>query len=113
MAKHSLGRWDGPVHFYEYTPDYAPRYDQMDAFTVAEAYIYNPAGTASLRIVFVVTGQDLKAAVTLDKAITTAREHLQKFTQNLPGTPYEEAKTLKANKTFLFTWRAQLLQEIG
>ena len=105
-------RWDGPVHYYEYTLDNAQRYFGMDAFTVAEAYMYNPEGTAALGMVFIVSAQDLHSGVTLEQAIKTARGHLQAFTRDLPGTPFEEAKTLKQNKTFLFTWRAQRIGQV-
>lgn len=106
-------RWDDPIHYHEYAPDNVPRYHGRDAFTVAEAYIYNREGTAALGLVFIVSAQDLRGGVTLEQAIRAAREHLQKLTQrDLSGTPFEEAMTLKQNKTFLFTWHGQKLGQV-
>jgi hypothetical protein len=106
-------RWEDPIHYYDYAPETVQRYHGRDGFIVAEAFIYNPEGTASLGIVYVVSAQDVRAGVTLAQAIAEARRNLAQLTRrDLPGTPFEEAKTLQQNKVFLFAWNGQSLEQV-
>jgi len=34
-------RWEGNVHYYDYTPDSIRRWSNRDAFIVAEAFVYS------------------------------------------------------------------------
>jgi hypothetical protein len=104
----ATSRWEDHIHFYDY--DSIERRPGQDAYTVAEAFIYNPDETASLALVFIVTGQDLRAAgVTPERAITEARRNLEQLTRPGPGTFVEQAKMLKQDEVLLFSWNGLAL----
>ena len=106
----ATSRWEGQIHYYDYEPDTIARRSGMDAFTVAEAFIYNPDNTASLALVFVVSGPDLHVrGVTMERAVAEARRNLEQLTRPGPGTFVEDAKTLKQHKVLLFSWNGQPL----
>jgi hypothetical protein len=105
----ATSRWDGPVHYYDYDEATVTRRPGRDAYTVAEAFIYNADETASLALVFLVSGQDLRARrVTMARAIAEARGHLERLTRP-GGIRFEEAKTLTQDKTLTFSWDGRML----
>ena len=107
-------RWEDPIHYYDYTPETVQRHHDRDVFTVAEAYIYNPDSTASLHLVYVITGLELhKPSMTMARAIDEARRHLEQLTRrDIPGTPFEQVKTLQQNKVLVFSWDGRPLGHV-
>jgi hypothetical protein len=109
----ATSRWDGNVHFWDYTAESPELYPGMDAFRVGEAYIYNKKGTVALGMVVVVTGHDILGGVTLDQAIRRARAFLKDMTRpGLSGTPQEEVETLEESRTYLFTLEGRKIAQI-
>ena len=111
MAK---DRWDGKdLHIYEYSAETPERYCGMDAYTVAEAYVYNQDGF-SIGYVYVVSAQDLNSGVTMKKAIEVARHELRKtLHKDWADGPYETVKRRsKKDQTFLMSWHGPLIRQI-
>ena len=95
------GRWEGNVHYYDYTAGSIGRFPNRDAFTVAEAWVYSEDEQYSLWIVVLVDGKDLKTnAVTLEQAISKGSVLRDRLVQQ----HREEARSLKENRTLLYTW---------
>ncbi len=70
MPAQSLGRWDGGVHYYDYTPETFRKVDYKDAYVVAEAFIYDKNDTERVAITVLASGQELKIeGVSRDDAI--------------------------------------------
>ncbi len=104
--------WEGDnVHIYEY--DSLERYPGMDAFKVAEGYVYSPEGRACIGAVMVVSAQDLRAGVTAQQAIGEARRRLRQLIgPDLAGNYYDAAKTATQSRTFLHSWSGQLVRQV-
>jgi len=103
-------RWDGDVHHYEY--DALERYQGMDAFKVAEAYIYNAVGFA-LGVILVVSAQELHAGVKPDEAIRTARQHLRTLiSPDVAGSYHDVAQALTENRGFLHSWNGAFVRKV-
>ena len=96
--------WDGNVHYYDYTPDSIRRLSDRDAFAVAEAWMYSEDEECCLGIVVLVDGKDLKTkAVTLEHAISEGSVLRNRLVQQ----NCEEARSLKDNQTFLYSWNGR------
>lgn len=94
-------RWEGNVHYYDYTPDSIRRLSDIDAFAVAEAWVYSEDEQCCLGIVVLVEGKDLKTkAVTLEQAISEGSALRNRLVQQ----HREEARSLKENQNFLYSW---------
>lgn len=94
-------RWEGNVHYYDYSPDSIERWPNRDAFTVAQAWIYSEDEESCLGIVVLVSGKDLMTkAVTLERAISEGSTVRNQVVQQRR----EEARSLKVNQTFLYSW---------
>ena len=95
------GRWEGNVHYYDYSRDSIKRFPNRDAFTVAEAWVYSEDEQCSLGIVVLVDAKDLKTkAATLEQAISAGSDVRDRLVQQ----HREEARSLKENQTFLYSW---------
>jgi hypothetical protein len=91
-------RWEGEeVHYIEY--ETMERYPGMDAYKVAEAYIYGPKG-AALGIILTVSAQELRAGVTSEQAIREGRKALAALVKQRQG----EAADLTTNTSDLYTY---------
>jgi len=102
----SKDRWDGDeIHYVEYNT--IERYPGMDAFKVAEAYIYGPKG-AALGIILAVSAQDLRAGTTAEQAIAEGRKVLAALVKERQ----REAAKLTANRTDLYTWNGLLVRRV-
>jgi len=70
MATRGASRWDGDVHYYDYTPDTLRREPNRDAYVVAEAFVYDTRKTEKVAITVLVSGQELEIdRVPRDEAI--------------------------------------------
>ena len=99
-------RWEGDdIHHIEH--DTLERYPGMDAFKVAEAYIYGPKG-AALGLILTVSAQDLRAGTTAEQAIKEGRRALA----TLVKERQREAAKLTANRTDLCTWNGLLVRRV-
>jgi hypothetical protein len=90
-------RWHGDTHYYEY--DRLERLESMDAYKVAEAYIYNADG-AALGIILMVSAQELRAGIKLADALAEARRALSDPVSERQG----EAATIGGDRSDLYTW---------
>jgi len=90
-------RWEGDVHYYEY--DRLDRLEGLDAYKVAEAYIYNADG-AALGIILVVSAQELRAGIKLADALADGRRALADLVSERRG----EAATIGGDRSDLYTW---------
>ena len=59
MPGHGMSRWDGDVHYYDYTPETLRREPGRDAFVVAEAFIYDTNKTERVAITVLASAQEL------------------------------------------------------
>ena len=106
-------RWEGDdIHIYEYAPNSTERYFGTDTFKMAEGYVYNRDGFA-IGYVYVVSAQDLRTRVALQKAIDAARLELErKLSKDLGGGAYETVQKIKENQTYLMEWTGRLLWRV-
>src|SRR3989442_11208718 len=106
----ATSRWVGNAHFWDYSADRPEQYPGMDAYHTGDVYIYNDKGVAN-GIVTIMTGDEELKGVKLADAIEQARKFLADMARpGLPGSPVQEAKTLKQSQTFLFTWNGQKMR---
>ena len=106
-------RWDGDVHYFEYSAEFPEPYPGMDAVKVAEAYIWAKDQRIALGVVMIVTGYDLLHGVTLAQAIHEARKKLDGLVSpKYAGNYQDQAKELRENKTFLHTWQGALVKRV-
>jgi len=100
-------RWedDDQVHYYEY--DTLEQYPGMDAFKVAEAYIYGPKG-AALGIILTVSAQELRAEVSSDQAIREGRKALEAIVKARRA----EVAKLTVNRSDLYTYDGRLVRRL-
>ncbi len=97
-------RWEGNVHYYDYTADSIRRCSNRDAFTVAEAWVYSEDEQCCLGIVVLVDSKDLKTkAATLEKAISEGSA----LRNRLVKEHREEALCLKENQKVLYSWNGR------
>ncbi len=71
MTTRGTSRWDGNVHYYDYTPDTIRREpNRVDDFVVAEAFIYDSNKVEKVAITILVSGQELEMdGVSPDEAV--------------------------------------------
>jgi len=71
MSSRGAGRWDGNVHYYDYKPDaLGPDTSRIDAWVVAEAFIYDDGRTEKVAITVLASGEDLEVdKVPRDEAV--------------------------------------------
>ena len=51
--------------------------------------------------------------MTMARAIDEARRHLEQLTRrDIPGTPFEQVKTLQQNKVLVFSWDGRPLGHV-
>jgi hypothetical protein len=102
-----MDRWDGNIHYYDYTEESIKRYQDMDALKVAEAFIYSEDWRHSLRVVVLVTAPALKTgSVTLEDAIrggTRLRDELALRNK-------DAATLLKQDSLLLYLWNRERIQ---
>ena len=100
-------RWEGYVHYYDFTVDSVQRVDNRDAFRVGLAFLYDDSGAPGREAVGIelwVSAQDLRGRVTLQTAIETAE-------RILPGLVYHHAPEARGNtvaRAYVYTWNGQL-----
>ena len=98
-------RWDGDVHYYEY--DRLERLESMDAYKVAEAYIYNADG-AALGLILVVSAQELRAGIKPADALAEGRRALADLVSERQG----EAATIGGDRSDLYTWNGLFVRRM-
>jgi hypothetical protein len=79
----------------------------MDAYKVAEAYIYNGYG-AALGVILVVTAQELRAGIKPAHALAEGRKALT----GLISERQSEAATLGGDRSYLYTWNGLLIRRL-
>ena len=100
-------RWDGNVHYFDYTPDSLERWSNRDAMTVAKAFIYSNDGQNNIGIIILVSGRDLMISqVSPDQAIQKGA----KLRDELIGQHKQDAQNLKENRILLYSWDGQKIQ---
>lgn len=105
-------RWEGKVHYYEYSAHAPERYPAIDAFKAAEGYVYNDGGFA-IGAVLVIFGHDLLAGVKLADAISKAREVLRGFLgPDIAGNYADDVRNATSSKTYLYNWNGQFIRQI-
>lgn len=101
-----MDRWEGDVHYYDFTTGSVKRWPNRDAFTVAEAWIYSEDQSHQLGIVVLVSGMDLATkATTLEAAIRDGG----RLRDELVSRHREEARLLKEDRTRLYSWRGEAI----
>lgn len=104
-------RWDGDVHHYDYSTS-IERYPGMDAFKVAEAYLYaQPNPAIAYGIVVVVSAQALHANVRLELAIERGRALIHDRLAK-DGEVHEHARTMRGSETHLYSWDGRYLGRV-
>src|SRR5215472_14814805 len=91
MSSRGAGRWDGNVHYCDYKSDALGRdTSRIDAWVVAEAFIYDHGRTEKLAITVLASSEDLEVdkvprdeAVRIDEAIRA--QAIAKFRDQLPA----------------------------
>jgi hypothetical protein len=104
-------RWDGTTHYWEYSADAPERYHGMDAYKVAEAYVHSPDREVAIGVVLVVSAQDLHGGVTMQEAITRAREHVYDMVRR-GSAYYKLARVATHSATYLHAWNGQFIRQI-
>lgn len=100
-------RWDGNVHYYDYTPESLERWPSRDACTVAKAFIYSNDSQHNLGIIILVSGRDLiTSRVTIEQAIQKGA----KLRNELVDQHKQDAANLSVNRILLYSWEGQNIQ---
>lgn len=102
-----LDRWEGNIHYKDFTPDSVKRWPDRDASTIAEAWIYSDDRHHNLGIVVLVDEFDVaRGVVTLERAIKEGATLRDRLVQQYR----DEARSLKANRVLRHSWNGQRVE---
>jgi hypothetical protein len=101
-------RWEGYVHYYDFTADSVQRVANRDAFRVGLVFVYDDSGASEkepIGIELWVSAQDLRGGVTFQTAIEAA-------SRILPGLVNHHAPEARGNtvvRSYVYAWNGRLL----
>ena len=95
------------VTLYDYEAGEVKRYPVMDAFVVAEAWVYNKDKSKSIGYIFLVSGPDVHSGVTMADAIKRAREERERLIEKAQ----ERVVDIDSSKAYLVRYSGEIIRE--
>ena len=95
------------VTLYDYEEGEVKRYPVMDAFVVAEAWVYNEDRSKYIGYILLVSGPDLHSGVTMAEAIAKALQERERLIEEAQG----RVASINSNEAFLVRYTGEAIGE--
>ena len=105
-------RWEDEIHYYDYSRTSIERYPGMDAFKVAEAYLYGqPNPAIAYGVIVVVSAQALHANTRLEFALEQGRSVVDARLRK-DDDVRQRARTMRGSETHLYSFDGRYLGRV-